>query len=110
MLLAFATYPEFWQQVRSSRSLARSVFDESLRWDSTVQTFFRTTTRDVTVAEAVLPERSKVLPFLAAANRDPSYRAQPERFDPARKYAGHVGFGFGLHQCLVQTMARQEAD
>ncbi len=110
MLLAFATHPEAWQQVRDHRPLARSVFDESLRWDSTVQTFFRTTTRDVTVDSVLIPEGSKVLLFLAAANRDPRYWDKPDRFDPARKNAGHVGFGFGLHQCLGQMVARQEAE
>lgn len=110
MLLAFATHPEAWQQVQSNRGLARTVFDESLRWDSTVQTFFRTTTREVSVAKCVIPEGSKVLLFLAAANRDPRYWPEPERFDPARKNAGHVGFGFGLHQCLGQMVARQEAE
>jgi cytochrome P450 len=48
--------------------------------------------------------------FLAAANRDPRQWAQPEGFDPARKNAGHVGFGYGLHQCLGQMVARQEAE
>lgn len=110
MLLAFATHPEALDQVRCERSLARSVFDESLRWDSTVQTFFRTTTREVAVAEHVVPESSKVLLFLASANRDPRYWAQPDRFDPARKNAGHVGFGYGIHQCLGQMVARQEAE
>jgi 4-methoxybenzoate monooxygenase (O-demethylating) len=110
MLLAFATHPDAFDQVRRERSLARSVFDESLRWDGTVQTFFRTTTADVTVSEYVLPKDSKVLLFLAAANRDPRHWAQPERFDPARKNAGHVAFGYGLHQCLGQMVARQEAE
>jgi cytochrome P450 len=110
MLLAFATHPHAWQQVRDYRPMARSVFDESLRWDSTVQTFFRTTTHDVIVDDAVIPEGSKVLLFLAAANRDPRHWNKPELFDPARKNAGHVGFGFGLHQCLGQMMARQEAE
>jgi cytochrome P450 len=110
MLLAFASHPETLEQVRRERSLARSVFDESLRWDSTVQTFFRTTTREVTVAEYRIPEGSKVLLFLASANRDPRYWPHPERFDPARKNAGHVGFGFGIHQCLGQMVARQEAE
>lgn len=110
MLLAFATHPEAWIQVRRDPRLHRTVFDESLRWDGTVQTFFRTTTRDVAVAEHIIPEGSKVLLFLAAANRDPRYWANPERFDPARKNAGHVGFGFGIHQCLGQMVARQEAE
>jgi 4-methoxybenzoate monooxygenase (O-demethylating) len=110
MLLAFATYPEAWHQVQQDSALRRTVFDESLRWDSTVQTFFRTTTREVTVAGHAIPEGAKVLLFLAAANRDPRYWSHPERFDPARKNAGHVGFGFGIHQCLGQMMARQEAE
>ncbi len=110
MLLAFATHPEAWQQVKSQRALTRTVFDESLRWDGTVQIFFRTTTREVPVAAGIIPEGSKVLLFLAAANRDPRYWAEPERFDPSRKNAGHVGFGFGLHQCLGQMLARQEAE
>jgi 4-methoxybenzoate monooxygenase (O-demethylating) len=110
MMLAFATHPEAWSQVQNHRALARSVFDESLRWDSTVQIFFRTATRAVSVAEHTIPEGSKVLLFLASANRDPRYWAEPDRFDPARKNAGHVGFGFGIHQCLGQMVARQEAE
>ncbi len=110
MLLAFATYPQAWEQVRANPSLARTVFDESLRWDGTVQTFFRTTTSDANVGEYVVPKDSKVVLFLAAANRDPRHFASPEQFDPARKNLGHVGFGFGLHQCLGQMVARQEAE
>jgi 4-methoxybenzoate monooxygenase (O-demethylating) len=110
MMLAFATHPEAWSEVQSNRTLARTVFDESLRWDSTVQIFFRTTTRDVPVAEHVIPEGSKVLLFLASANRDPRYWVEPERFLPGRKNAGHVGFGFGIHQCLGQMVARLEAE
>jgi cytochrome P450 len=110
MVLGFATHPEAWQAVQRERALCRTVFDESLRWDGTVQTFFRTTTRDVKIEDKTIPEGSKVLLFLAAANRDPRYWTRPERFDPARKNAGHVGFGFGIHQCLGQMMARQEAE
>jgi 4-methoxybenzoate monooxygenase (O-demethylating) len=110
MMLAFATHPQAWEQVRAQPALARTVFDESLRWDGTVQTFFRTTTRDVSVGDCELPKDSKVVLFLAAANRDPRHFAQPDQFDPARKNAGHVGFGFGVHQCLGQMVARQEAE
>lgn len=110
MILAFAMFPYEWDKLRERPALARTVFDESLRWDSTVQTFFRTTTRDVTYADVEIPEGSKVLLFLAAANRDPRHWTKPEQFDIEHKNYGHVGFGFGLHQCLGQMVARQEAE
>jgi 4-methoxybenzoate monooxygenase (O-demethylating) len=110
LMLALATYATEYQRLRADRSLVKRAFDESLRWDSTVQTFFRTTTRDGEVAGVSIPEGSKVLLFLAAANRDPRKWVDPDRFDVARQTSGHVGFGFGIHQCLGQLVARMEAE
>jgi cytochrome P450 len=110
MMLAFAQFPDQWQRLRADPSLKKRAFEESLRWDSTVQIFFRTTTRDVNVAGATIPCGAKVLLFLAAANRDPKRWADPERFDITRQSSGHVGFGFGIHQCLGQMVARLEAE
>jgi cytochrome P450 len=111
MMLAFARHPEQWTRLREDPALRKRAFDECLRWDSTVQTFFRTTTRDVEVAGATIPEGSKVLLFLAAANRDPRrWGPDADRFDVARQCSGHVGFGHGIHQCLGQMVARLEAE
>lgn len=57
-----------------------------------------------------IPEGSKVLLFLAAANRDPRRWSEPDIFDIQRQASGHVGFGFGIHQCLGQMVARLEAE
>lgn len=110
MVLAFASHPAEWAKLQQRPQLARKCFDESLRWDSTVQTFFRTATRSTEVAGVTIPEGAKVLLFLASANRDPRRWVEPERFDLDREAAGHVGFGFGLHRCLGQMVARQEAE
>ncbi len=110
MLLAFARHPAQWHALRADPALAKKAFEESLRWDSTVQTFFRTTARDVAVADGTIPEGSKVLLFLAAANRDPRHWERAEQFDITRSASGHVGFGFGIHQCLGQMVARLEAE
>lgn len=110
MILALATNPDQWALLRSNPTLAKRAFEESLRWDSTVQTFFRTTTSDVEVAGCTIPEGSKVLLFLASANRDPRKWEAPERYDIQRVTSGHVGFGFGIHQCLGQMLARQEGE
>ncbi len=110
MLNAFAQCPDQWQRLRKDPSLVKKAFEESLRWDSTVQTFFRTTTREVEVANATIPEGAKVLLFFGAANRDPRRWAEPDQFDIGRTASGHVAFGFGIHQCLGQMVARLEAE
>jgi cytochrome P450 len=112
-ILAFATYPEEWHRVRADRSLIKPAFDEVLRWESPVQTFFRTTTRTVEVAHVPLPEGAKVLLFLGAANRDPRRWPRPERFDATRRPMGprgHVALGAGIHVCVGQLVARLEAE
>lgn len=110
MIHAFALHPEQWQALRAEPGLAKRAFEESLRWDGTVQIFFRTTARDIDFAGTTIPDGAKVLLFLAAANRDPRKWADGEKFDITRSASGHVGFGFGIHQCLGQMVARAEAE
>ena len=110
LMLALGRYPQDFAKLRADPKLAARAFEESLRWDSTVQTFFRTTTRDVEVSGTRIPEGAKVLLFLAAANRDPRKWDDPEHFRIERPAGGHVGFGFGIHQCLGQMVARLEGE
>ena len=109
-MYAFAMNPAEWDRVRADRSLIKPAFDEVLRWESPVQTFFRTTTRDVAVGDLTIPADSKVLLFLGAANRDERKFPEPERFDVTRRPIGHVGFGTGIHACVGQLLARLEAE
>ena len=110
LILALAQNPDQYANVRERPELVRKAPDESLRWDSTVQTFFRTTTRAISVDGFAIPEGAKVLLFLAAANRDPRKWTDSDRFDLDRQASGHVGFGFGIHQCLGQMVARLEGE
>src|SRR4051812_1474930 len=110
VLYGLATHPGERARLGEDPSLARVAFDEAVRWESPVQTFFRTTTTDVGIGDAVVPDGSKVLMFLAAANRDPRRWDDPDRFDLSRDPSGHVGFGMGLHQCVGQHVARLEAE
>ncbi len=50
-----------------------------------------------------------ILMFLGSANRDPQRWDNPDDFDLGRDPSGHVGFGFGIHQCVGQHIARLEA-
>ncbi len=110
VLYAFATHPEQWQRVREDPSLARTAFDEAVRWESPVQTFFRTATSDIRVGDVTIPDGEKILMFLGAANRDPRRWTRPDDFDLHRDPSGHVGFGMGIHQCVGQHVARLESE
>jgi len=110
VLYAFATHPDQWQQLRRDPGLVRVAFDEAVRWESPVQTFFRTATTDVPVGDAVIPDGKKILMFLGSANRDPRRWDRPDAFDLERDPSGHVGFGMGIHQCVGQHLARLEAE
>lgn len=110
LILALATFPGQWDKLRARPELVKRALDESLRWDSTAQTFFRTTSRQTEVGGVTIPADSKVILFLGAANHDPRKWENPNQFNIERATSGHVGFGFGIHQCLGQMVARLESE
>jgi 4-methoxybenzoate monooxygenase (O-demethylating) len=109
-LYCFAKYPEQWTILRENPSLIRLAFEEVLRFEAPVQTFFRTTTRAVDVGSVKLNDGEKVLLFLAAANRDPRRWDKPDTFDVKRRATGHMTFGTGIHGCVGQAVARLESE
>lgn len=111
LIEGFVVYPDQWALLRSNPQLYRKkAFEEALRWNSTAQTFFRTSVADTELAGVPIRAGAKILVFLAAANRDPRRWDRPNDFDIARNASGHVAFGFGIHQCLGQMVARAEAE
>ncbi|MCS4257828.1 cytochrome P450 [Rhodococcus erythropolis] len=111
VLFAFSINPDQWARLRTNpAAFARSAFDEAVRWESPVQTFFRTATRDIEIGGVVIPDGHKILMFLGSANRDPRRWERPDAFDITRDPSGHVGYGMGIHQCVGQHVARLEAE
>jgi cytochrome P450 len=49
-----ARYPEQLARLRNDPTLARNAFEEAVRFESPVQTFFRTTTREVELGGHVI--------------------------------------------------------
>jgi cytochrome P450 len=109
-ILALATHPDQWSLLRDTPALAKLAFEEAIRWESPIQSFFRTTSCSVAVGDVTLPAGAKVLMFMGAANRDPAQWENPERFDINRRAIGHVGFGAGIHACVGQMIARLEGE
>ncbi|MFI8075306.1 cytochrome P450 [Streptomyces sp. NPDC086033] len=108
-ILLFARHPEAYQEVRADPALLGPAFEESLRLESPAQGFFRRTTQPVDIEGITIPADTKVLLSWASANRDERKWERPEEFLVRRNPVDHVGFGYGVHGCAGQGLARLEA-
>jgi len=86
-----------------------AVVEELLRMHSVAHfTAGRMALKDVEIGEAVICKGQGVLAPLPAANHDPEVFPEPDKFCPDRNARAHLAFGFGVHQCLGQPVARLE--
>ncbi|WP_397556593.1 cytochrome P450 [Microbacterium alkaliflavum] len=108
-LLALAQDPASWSLLRDDPGLARTAFEEALRWNAPSPFIGRTTARETEIDGVRLEAGEKVVMDLAAANRDPQRWDRPEVYDLSRDTSGHLAFGTGIHGCVGQMMARMEA-
>ena len=109
-LYCLARFPDQYRVLRDDPGLTRHAFEEAVRFETPVQSFFRTTTRPVEIAGQPIGEGEKVLVFFAAANRDPRRWDRPDDYQIKRALSGHVGFGSGIHACVGQLLARLEGE
>jgi cytochrome P450 len=82
-----------------------------LRYVSPVRYFGRVATRDVELRGHTIRANDAVVPYYAAANRDPEIYADPQTFDVERRMdrTPHVAFSYGTHFCAGARLARLEA-
>lgn len=109
-LWLLATNEDQWEALRADPSLARGAFEETIRLEAPIQSFFRTTTGPTELSGARLEGDKKVQVLPGSANRDPRKWENPDRFDIRRNASGHVALGHGVHNCVGQMIARLEAE
>ncbi|MFJ2607482.1 cytochrome P450 [Streptomyces sp. NPDC091279] len=68
----------------------------------------RAVTEDIEIAGQVIKAGEGVIMVNEIGNRDPEVFEDPDRLDITRDARRHVAFGFGVHQCLGQPLARME--
>ncbi len=107
-MLALLRHPAQWAAVVSDPQVVPGAVEEMVRYDSSLQLFERTATRDVEVAGQPIPAGAKIAALLGAAHRDPAVFAAPDSFDVTRTPNPHLGFGAGIHFCLGAPLARVE--
>ena len=100
--------PELAARIRDDESVLGTAIDELIRYLNIVHFgVLRLAVRDVEVGGRLVKAGEHVAVALESANRDPRFLDEPDRLDLDRSSA-HVGFGYGVHQCLGQHLARLE--
>ncbi len=105
---ALLRHPEQLAALRADPGRTDRTVEELLRYLTVVHTLTRVALEDVEMCGHVIAAGETVAISLRAANRDPARFDDPHRLDPLRKSVGHVGFGYGIHQCVGRQLARVE--
>lgn len=109
-LRALAEHPDQWQMLRRDPELAASAFEEALRLYPPSRYGGRITTGDTELGGITIPADGKLLMMWLGAGRDPRKWSDPDEFRVDRHAVGsHLSFGFGIHACAGQAVARLEA-
>lgn len=108
LLHMLAENPDLQLRLRENPSIALSYVEEILRLRAPVQNIARRATCPVSVSDQQIDEGSSVLLSFAGANRDPAKFSRPTEFVPDRPERGHLGFGWGVHQCMGAALVRSE--
>ncbi|MFE9576408.1 cytochrome P450 [Nocardia sp. NPDC006044] len=82
--------------------------EELLRYLTIAHTATRSAMTDVELAGHEIKAGETVALSLQSADRDPAVFDHPDILDLRRNAVGHLGFGYGPHQCLGQQLARVE--
>ena len=108
-IVALLKHPDQLQALRDNPALIDGGIEELLRISAVFLTMFpRTATEDVEIDGVKIPCGQSVSVSAVAANYDERQYSDPDRFDLSRDAFGHLGFGYGLHGCLGQQVARIE--
>lgn len=88
-----------------------SAVEELLRYFSIADAITaRTATEDIPLGDVVIRAGDGLIVLTAAADHDPHVFPDPGHLDPHRNARGHLAFGYGVHQCLGQNLARAELE
>ncbi|CAB4785483.1 MAG: cytochrome P450 [Actinobacteria bacterium] len=109
MVRALSDNPDQLELLRNNPELIEPAVEEALRFDSSIQKQSRIAGEDLEIHGQKIAKGDYVHFMIGAANRDPARFENPERFDIARKDAGNVSFGHGIHFCIGAPLARLEA-
>ena len=108
--VALLTNPAQLQHLRDDLEGVRPAVEEFMRSGAMFVTLFaRTAMEDVEIEGTIIREGTSVAVSPVSANHDPAHWGDDHaQFDVTRDAFGHLGFGYGIHGCIGQQVARVE--
>jgi cytochrome P450 len=107
--LTLLTHPRQRRDLEEHPEKIGAAVEELLRYLTIVQFGLgRTAKEDLEIAGQAIAKGDLVVVAMPAANRDPRAFDNPDEPDFDRKMTRHLAFGYGVHQCLGQNIARAE--
>ncbi|WP_329223104.1 cytochrome P450 [Streptomyces sp. NBC_01485] len=103
-------HPERLAELRADPSLLPAAVEELMRMLSIADGLLRQATEDIEVAGTTIRAGEGVVFATSVINRDETAYPAPDSLDWHRSARHHVAFGFGIHQCLGQNLARAELE
>ncbi|MET7698206.1 cytochrome P450 [Streptomyces sp. NPDC005485] len=107
---ALLRHPQRLAELRADPALMPAAVEELLRFLSIADGLLRVATEDIEVAGTTIRADEGVVFSTSVINRDTATFAEPDALDWHRSARHHVAFGFGVHQCLGQNLARAEME
>jgi cytochrome P450 len=109
--VALLQHPHVFEQLGQSNDPAviANIVEELMRYLGIVHSQVdRVATEDLTIGGQLVRAGEFVMMSLLAGNWDSEFVNDPEAFDIERSARGHLGFGYGAHQCIGANLARVE--
>ncbi|MFD9357085.1 cytochrome P450 [Streptomyces sp. NPDC060031] len=103
-------HPEQLTELRSDPSLLPAAVEELMRFLSIADGMLRVATEDIEIGGVTVRPDDGVVFSTSVINRDGAVFEEPDALDWHRPTRHHLAFGFGVHQCLGQNLARAEME
>lgn len=106
----FSTQPNVWSLLQEDPTKIPQAIEEVLRFHPSVHNINRIATEDIELNGHTIKKGEEVVVWLASANRDEEIFEQADEFQIDRSPNPHIAFGYGIHTCLGNSLARLEAN
>lgn len=103
-------HPARLAELRTDPALIPNAVEELMRMLSIADGLLRMALEDIEVAGTTIRAGEGVVFSTSVVNRDEDVYADPDTLDWHRPARHHIAFGFGIHQCLGQNLARAELE